>query len=182
MIQSVHWAPKGSSSGKLHRVSFDQPDERYAIVTRCESTNMDQILPHQLWVGHAGDGRNSTQLLTCGIKSIVQVAFEDPPLAPPRELVYLRFPLIDGGGNKVHMLKLTIVSVASLVEYGVPTLICCGSGMSRSPAIAAAALAVANRKSPESCLHEVIRSRRGDVSPGLWSEIVVALCSLPDRM
>ena len=138
---------------------------------------MDQISPHRLWIGHAGDSRNYLQLLESGIEAVVQVALEELPLQPPRELVYLRFPLSDGGCNPAELIHLAIIAVANLIQARVPTLICCAAGMSRSPAIAAAALAVANRQTPESSLGHVVRYRRADVSPGLWSEILEVLSS-----
>ncbi len=137
---------------------------------------MNQIHPHRLWIGHAGDSRNYPHLLEMGIEAIIQVAIEELPLQPPRELVYMRFPLADGGGQ-AELLNLAITAVASLIASRVPTLISCAAGMSRSPAIAAAALAVANRSTPESSLREVARYRRADVSPGLWSEILEVLSS-----
>ena len=80
------------------------------------------------------------EILDKGIKAIVQLAMEEPPLQPPRELVYLRFPLLDGTGNDPNMLHLAISCVATLIRQGTPTLVCCGGGMSRSPAVVAAAL------------------------------------------
>jgi protein-tyrosine phosphatase len=141
---------------------------------------MDQILPHRLWIGHAGDSRNYPHLLEIGIEAIIQVAIEELPLQPPRELVYMRFPLADGGGCQAELINLAITAVASLIVSGVPTLISCAAGMSRSPAIAAAALAVANRSTPELSLREVARYRRADVSPGLWSAILEVLSSRSD--
>jgi protein-tyrosine phosphatase len=139
---------------------------------------MDQIGPHRLWVGHAGDGRNYEQLFAIGIEAVVQVAIEEEPLVVPRELVYLRFPVVDGGGNRTQVLRSAVTAVSTLIVDQIPTLVCCGAGMSRSPAIAAAGLAFAYRISPESCLNEVARYRRGDVSAGFWSEILEILTLL----
>ena len=136
---------------------------------------MDRIAPYLLWIGHAGDGGDGPRLFENGIRAVVQVALEEPPLKPPRELVYPRFPLVDGGGNGGPLLRLTIFTVANLIEARVPTLVCCGAGMSRSPAVAAAALAVVGGEPPEACLRRVLAGRRGDVSPGLWSEILGVL-------
>jgi len=138
---------------------------------------MDQVPPDRLWIGHAGDSKNYSHLLEIGIEAVVQVALEELPLQPPRELVYLRFPLSDGGCNPAELIHLAIIAVANLIEARVPTLICCAAGMSRSPAIAAAALAVANRETPESSLRRVVRYRRADVSPVFWSEILEVLSS-----
>jgi hypothetical protein len=136
---------------------------------------MNQITPYQLWVGHAEDGRDFQAAFDWGIKAIVQLALEEPPLQPPRELVYVRFPLLDGSGNDPAVLRLAIHCVASLLQGGSPTLVCCGGGMSRSPAIVAAALSTIDKTDVERCLSQVIESHPGDVSPGLWKGIRQAM-------
>src|SRR6267142_7076321 len=103
---------------------------------------MRQILPHSLWLGHAGDGRDLRAILDAGIRAVVQLAIEEEPLVLPRELTFCRVPLVDGAGNEEKLLYLAVTAVANLLESRIPTLVCCGGGMSRSPAVAAAALAV----------------------------------------
>ncbi len=136
---------------------------------------MDQVHPHLVWIGHAGDGRNHEAIRERGIRAVVQLALEEPSLAPPREIVYLRFPLHDGGGNPRDVLEAAIAAAAGLIALEIPTLICCAAGMSRAPALTAAALARANQEPPEACLALVLKSRRGDVSPRLWAEILEIL-------
>lgn len=133
--------------------------------------DMNQIPPYPLWVGHAGDGRDSRRLLDHGIRAVVQLAFEEPPLQPPRELAYLRIPLNDGPDNPDDLLALAVAAVASLVRLRVPTLACCGAGMSRSPAVAAAALSSCTGEPAEEVLRRILKGRPGDVSPGLWGRI-----------
>ena len=82
---------------------------------------MDQVKPYDLWVGHAGDGRAFPGLLDKGIRAVVQLAIEEPPLKPPRELVYCRFPLLDGDDNDADVLWLAIRSLAALIRRGIPT-------------------------------------------------------------
>src|SRR5262249_31069936 len=131
---------------------------------------MHQILPHSLWVGHADDARDFRKVFDQGIKALVQVAMEEPAEQPPRELIYCRFPLIDGAGNEVDVLQLAVTTVSALLQRHVPTLIACGAGLSRSPAIAAAALALAHQETPEESLQKVAAHSRCDVS-GLWKEV-----------
>ena len=132
---------------------------------------MRQILPHPLWLGHAGDGRDYRRLLDIGIQAIVLFALEEPPLQPPRDLICCRFPLIDGTGNDAVLLSLAVTTVATLLERRVATLLCCGAGLSRSPVIAAAALATASRQEPDECLKQVAEHHPADVLPGLWAEV-----------
>jgi protein-tyrosine phosphatase len=139
---------------------------------------MNQIKPYALWVGHAGEGRDFRQVFDVGIKALVQLAAEELPSQPPRDLIFCRFPLIDGTGNQSELLSLAISTVAQLLQRHLPTLVSCGAGMSRAPAISAAALAVVHRESPEECLERVVRQHPSDVSPGLWTEVTGVLASL----
>ena len=128
---------------------------------------MKKIELYKLWLGHAGDGRDFKQILDLGIEAVVQLAVEEPPLQPPRELIYFRFPLVDGSGNPAKPLFLAIQNVAFLIKYSVPTLLCCSAGLSRSPAIAAAAIAKAKQRPTdlESCLSELSQQYACDVLP-----------------
>ena len=136
---------------------------------------MHQIKPHLLWIGHAGDGRNMQEILATGIRAIVQLALEEPPIHPPRDLVFCRIPLIDGIGNDPVLLNLAVDTVATLQRSRIATLVCCAGGMSRSPAIAAAALSAVERMPLEECLRIVTESYPADVLPGFWDEVRYAL-------
>jgi hypothetical protein len=135
---------------------------------------IDQISPHPLWVGHHGDGSDARRLHELGIEAVVQVAAEEAPLSPPRGLMYHRFPIVDGSGNSPEILILAVATVAALVRLRVPTLVCCGMGLSRSPAIAAAALASIRREAPDEALRMLADHHPVDVSPGLWREVRAA--------
>ena len=132
---------------------------------------MNQIRPHQLWIGHAGDGRSFSDVLEKGVRAVVQLAAEEPQLQLPRELISCRFPLLDGTGNDIELLDLAIHIVANFIERGIPTLVCCGAGMSRAPATVAAALSIVNQCGLEDSLRVVTASHPADVSPGLWEEV-----------
>jgi protein-tyrosine phosphatase len=101
----------------------------------------------------------------------VQVAAEELPLSPPRDLMYYRFPLLDGSGNPPGVLRLAVETIAGLIRLRVPTLVCCGMGLSRSPAIAAAGLALALREPADEVLRRLADRHPVDVSPALWAEI-----------
>jgi hypothetical protein len=138
---------------------------------------MNQILPHPVWVGHAGESRDFRQLFDAGIRAVVDLALEEPPSQPPRELIYCRFPLLDGVGNPPELLFLAISTVVTLLKKHTPTLVSGGAGVSRAPAITAGALALVHQDSPEECLQRVVQQHHSDVSPGLWSEITGMLPS-----
>jgi uncharacterized protein YndB with AHSA1/START domain len=132
---------------------------------------MNQVKPYQLWIGHAGDARAFQEAADRGIRAIVQLGLADPPLQPPRELVYCRIPLLDGCGNDPAVLRLAIDSVAALLREATPTLVCCGAGMSRSPVIVAAAISQVEHANLEECLKRVAEHHPADVSPGLWEDV-----------
>lgn len=136
---------------------------------------MHQIEPHLLWIGHAGDGRDLRAINEFEIRAIVQLAMEEPPLHAPRELVLYRFPCVDGSGNDPAILSLAAKTVAELIRQRMPTLVCCGAGMSRSPAVVAAALSMVEDTDVEASLLSVIRSHPADVSPAFWDEVCRAL-------
>src|ERR1700687_3102308 len=124
---------------------------------------MNQILPYPLWLGHAGESRDFQKIFDLGDKFLVQLAAEEPSLQPPRELAYCRFPLLDGPGNRSELLFLAVSTVATLVKMRVPTLVTCGAGISRGPAVAAAALSMGHHELPESYLEKVLEHHPGDV-------------------
>jgi hypothetical protein len=132
---------------------------------------MRQIPPHLLWLGHAGDGRDNRQILDAGIQAVVQLAAEEPTLPLPRDLVYCRFPLVDGPGNDDKILQLATRALANFLEKRIPTLVVCGGGLSRSPAMAAAAFTLAFGGAPDEWLKKVTKHFPADVAPGLWDEI-----------
>ena len=130
---------------------------------------MTRISPHSLWIGHAGDGRNYPTLHRDRVRALVQLAAEEPPDSPPRDFLYCRFPLMDGGPNDSDVLFLVVNFVTELLRMEMPTLLYCSAGLSRSPAIAAVAMAFHTRRQLNECLRDVGKCRRVDVSPGLWS-------------
>ena len=133
--------------------------------------NLRQITPYCVWIGHAGDGTAFRELFDLGIRAVVQIAAEEPPIQTPRELVYLRVPLFDGTGNDPVLLEFAIRSVESFIRKEIPTLVCCGAGMSRSPAIVAAALMSLRSEEIEKCLEFVIKSSPVDLSAGLFADV-----------
>jgi protein-tyrosine phosphatase len=133
--------------------------------------NMRPITGCPLWIGHIGDVGDLRALHSTGILAVIDLVLNETPASLPRELVYCRFPLIDGVGNPAWLLQAAVDCAANLLHSGTPTLVFCGAGMSRSPCIAAAALARVHGCSPDEALTLVARSGAVDVMPGLWKEV-----------
>jgi protein-tyrosine phosphatase len=132
---------------------------------------MYQIAPYNLWLGHAGDGVRFEAIFQHDIRAVFYLAVEETPVRLPRDLISCRFPLVDGAGNSPHVLGLAIRTLAGHFQLQLPTLVTCGAGLSRSPAIAAAALAVVSGREPAECLRQIAAQHPTDVSPGLWQDV-----------
>jgi hypothetical protein len=130
---------------------------------------MRQVGNYPLWIGTTSDVRDIKGVLAAGIHAVVDLAMEEPPAHLPRELIYLRFPLVDGEGNGPKLLRAMLASVVTLVRERIPTLIGCRAGLSRSPAVAAVAFGTVYRLSP----HDVLKMipGPGDLSPVLLREL-----------
>ncbi len=131
----------------------------------------------RLWFGHVGDVRDLRALLSTGIQAAVDLALNEPPAVLPRELIYCRFPLIDGVGNPQWLLRAAVDCVAAVLQSDIPTLVYCSAGMSRSPCIAAAAIARIRGCPADEALIWVAKSGTVDVMPGLWAEVKAAIDS-----
>lgn len=137
---------------------------------------MRQISPFALWLGHVGDTRDWRAVFDVGVQAIVDLAGNEPPATPPRELIYCRFPLVDGAGNSAQLLDAAVATLEHFLRTNIPVLVYCSAGLSRSPAVTAAALARKTGQSLDESLAVVQRSGPADVSPGLWASLQ---CSWP---
>ena len=139
---------------------------------------MHQISPHLLWLGHAGDGRDLRAIFAQGIRARVELAAEEPLAPASHDLMTCRFPLVDGNGNEPALVRMALRTVACLLQEKVPTLVCCGAGLSRSPAVAAGAIALLTGERPEDCLVRVSAHHPADLVPGLWHEVAKTVTPL----
>ena len=132
---------------------------------------MYEVLPGKLWIGNAGDARNPERLLTAGISAIISLAAEEPSPILPRSMIYCHFPLMDGTPDDQGNLNVAIQALASLLKNQVPTFVYCGAGMSRSPAVVAAAMSIVQGRNPDETLREVVARQPHDISPQLWKAV-----------
>jgi protein-tyrosine phosphatase len=132
---------------------------------------MRQIAGFPLWLGHVGDARDLRAVLSAGILAVVDLALNEPPISITRELVYCRFPLLDGTGNPPWLVRSAIDTVTGLLRADIPTLVYCSGGMSRTPVIAGAAVAQLRGCSLAEGLAVVLQSGPADVSPAFLSEV-----------
>lgn len=135
---------------------------------------MRQVPGFILWLGHSGDARDLQELFRIGIGAVVDLAMEEPPASPGREMFYCRFPLLNGTGNPPWLIRAAIEMTATLLREKVPILVACGGGMSRSPVIAASALVKLGHPSLPDALLFLSELGRCDVSAALLQDVVTA--------
>lgn len=128
----------------------------------------------RLWIGNALEARDLSVVFDADIAAIVDLAIEEPPISATRELVCLRIPIVDGGGNAPAHLRLAVETVCQLVSSGVPTLVACSAGMSRSPVVVAAALSRLRKIGLEEALTQIAKLGPCDPSPSLVADFVAA--------
>ncbi|MEW4560973.1 VOC family protein [Bremerella sp. JC770] len=139
---------------------------------------MREIIPSTLWIANALQVRDIRATLSAGVTAVIDLAIEEPPIAFPRDILYCRFPLMDGSGNPHHLLMASIGTVSRLIEANRPTVIACSAGMSRSPVVAAAAIAQVQGISLETSLLKLTKFGPHDVSPALINNVLEAIPSL----
>jgi protein-tyrosine phosphatase len=132
---------------------------------------MREAVSGRLWLGNSGDLGNTANVLQAGIQAVIDLAVEQLMPSFPRTIMYCHFPVMDGQQELPAALQAAIETVAIMLRARIPTLVCCSAGMSRSPAVAAAALSIAAGGTPDDRLREIVRGQPHDVSPGLWDEV-----------
>jgi protein-tyrosine phosphatase len=132
---------------------------------------MLEIHENLLWIGHALDVREPRPLFDAGIAAVVDLAYEELPAQLPRQLIYCRFPINDGGGNDPTVLRHAVQCVVDLLGSGTRTIVACSAGMSRSPTIAAFALAAHLDQSPDDVVAGIAASKLPEVKSSLWNDV-----------
>ncbi len=136
---------------------------------------MNWFLDERLAIGNAIEARDLELVHSLGIEAIVDLAINEPPAAPPREVFYLRLPLYDGEGNSGKDIRFAVESIVNLVQSSKRTLVCCSAGLSRSPTIAAAAISMINGIALEDALILIQDSRQTDVSKKFYDSVCNAI-------
>ena len=142
---------------------------------------MNEIHSELLWIGNAFDVRQPRSVFDARIAAVIDVAYEEPPTQVPRQLTYCRFPLNDGGGNDPVLLFQTLLTATNFIRAEIRTLIACSAGLSRSPTVAAFALAHHLDEDPDSVLSRIADIKALELNPDLWADMHVAFSKLPQK-
>lgn len=105
------------------------------------------------------------------LAAVVDLAANERPAQLSHDLIYLRVPLVDGNGNPSSTIELAVRCLVMLIDKRVKTVVACSAGMSRAPAIAAAAIAVTTQRPIEECLLQIVAHAPHDLSSTLWSQV-----------
>jgi protein-tyrosine phosphatase len=119
--------------------------------------------------------------MDAGILAVVDLAYEELPPNLPRSIVYCRFPILDGRQNSRQILVMAIETVVALLKKEIPTLVYCSAGMSRSPAVVAAALSILDGSIIDERLRQVVSGHPHDISPQLWEEVREVCKNIAER-
>lgn len=132
---------------------------------------MHKLEPYSLWLGSVVDAWDLATVHRAEIQSIVDLASNELPIKLTRDLTYCRFPIVDGIGNNRAQLRLAIDTLEALLRAEIPTLVFCSAGMSRSPAVAAAAISRITGQPLVDCLTQITAGHAHDVAPGFICDI-----------
>lgn len=124
---------------------------------------MDSVGPG-LFVGTIEDAANESLLHDRDITSIISLTHREPNGGFPAETIVVNIPMIDGPQNDQMAFQTAVIEVLKQLESGERILIHCTAGASRSPAIAATALAL-HRNIELNVAFDRIKSRRPPADP-----------------
>jgi atypical dual specificity phosphatase len=131
---------------------------------------MDEVAPN-LFVGTLADAGNRALLQEHGVDSVVSLTYGDPESGFP--VPVSKCAMMDGPRNKQETFRTAVQAVLAGLERGETTLVHCSRGASRSPSVAATAVALHTESSIEEAF-ELIGEQRDefDVHPALVRQAV----------
>ncbi len=135
---------------------------------------MHEVHSQLLWIGNAFDVREPRAIFDAGIAAVIDVAYEELPAQVPRQLTYCRFPLNDGGGNDPIVLFQTLLTATNFIDAEIRTLIACSAGLSRSPIVAAFAIAHHLNEAPDEAIARIADIKALELDRNLWADMLVA--------
>ena len=111
-----------------------------------------------LFVGTAKDATDDSNLKTHGVTTIISLTHETPSFAE-QELTLHSIPLIDGPQHNREQFTKAVEETIAALEADETVLVHCSAGASRSPTVAATALALSQDMKLEDALQQVAENR-----------------------
>ena len=115
----------------------------------------------RLFVGTIDDAENTIQLRDRSVDTVVSLT-HDIPCIP--EVSVTRIPMVDGPQNDAQTFERAVIETLERLDEGNRVLVHCSAGASRSPAVAATALALHTQIGLEAAFEQVA-NRRDAVDP-----------------
>jgi len=117
-----------------------------------------------LFVGTAEDASDASTLRDHDIAVVVSLTHTGPPGDIPADVTLVNVPMMDGPQNSRTAFETAVGDVLSRLDAGEVTLVHCSAGASRSPAVAATALAIHTNRDLTT-VFEQIQDRRPVADP-----------------
>ncbi|OSP08266.1 hypothetical protein B9H04_06800 [Halorubrum ezzemoulense DSM 17463] len=124
---------------------------------------MDEVA-EGLFVGTVDDAGATERLYERGITTIVSVIRGAPAGGYPADVTVVTVPMLDGPQNDLERFEQAVSHVLSVLQTDESLLVHCSAGASRSPAVAATALALADDIGLEAAVDQLV-TRRSAVDP-----------------
>ena len=116
---------------------------------------MDEVA-EGLFVGTVDDAGATERLHERGITTIVSVIRGAPAGGYPADVTVVTVPMLDGPQNDLERFEQAVSHVLSVLQTDESLLVHCSAGASRSPAVAAAALALADDIGLEAAVDQLV--------------------------
>jgi hypothetical protein len=119
---------------------------------------MDRVGP-DLYVGTVEDAGDSELLGQAGVSSVVSLTFDGPDQGFPSGVDVFRSSMMDGPRCDRDSFESAVRETVSFLERGETVLVHCSRGASRSPSVAAAAVALHQSTGIDEAFQQVGESR-----------------------
>jgi len=116
-----------------------------------------------LFVGTAADAGDGASLRRHGVTVVVSLTHRDPDGGYPDGVIVVDEPMVDGPQNDPETFDRAVTAVTSRLDEG-GVFVHCSAGASRSPAVAATALALSEGMGLDDAFRQVA-ARRAAVDP-----------------
>lgn len=124
---------------------------------------MDEVATG-LFVGTVEDAGSPSRLGRHDVTTIVSLTHRGPDAGFPSDVTVVEVPMTDGPRNEATKLERAVDELASRLDAGETVLVHCSAGASRSPAVAATALALERGIGLDTAFDQVT-DRRSEADP-----------------
>jgi atypical dual specificity phosphatase len=119
---------------------------------------MDEVFPG-LYVGTLTDAGDESVLQNYGIEKIVSLTYGDPESGFPDSVPVITVAMMDGPRNSKAPFQKAVDEVLSAMRDGKNVLVHCSKGASRSPAVAATAVAIVDGVEISKAFEQIAQQR-----------------------